>query len=382
MLQSGKPGCSSDEPLGRFNELVKLIHRVQRERGATTAWLASRGLGSVMPGSCGAGSLVVDLRRRTDSVALIAATRLGADTGGMLRKLRDQADSSCGASPRATAQAPALTPPELARTFYSVHNGYSRLIASLLTRALGDVERSVLPDIAMLKEQYGQQRAFISGVAFLPDESLAAMPARAIGMLLKTVERQNELRGSLRHKVARMAPEVRRAVDEALVLPDEISRIVSAMEDEQFDLLMLRDLIQSCGRDAALCGDVGTNACIQRAWQAWTAYIDRLQAIEEVLVTEVVERRATTARRKQRLLASFAAAAAVGALASTLPLLSPHLASSSSTPLADEPADGGGGEGGEGGEGEAEEIDEEKAAMVAMGFDFAAGGFGGSRKEG
>ena len=42
----------------------------------------------------------------------------------------------------------------------------------------------------------------------------------------------------------------------------------------------------------------------------------------------------------------------------------------------------GGGEGGEGGEGEAEEIDEEKAAMVAMGFDFAAGGFGGSRKEG
>eukprot|EP00315_Gephyrocapsa_oceanica_P011694 CAMPEP_0185292584 /NCGR_PEP_ID=MMETSP1363-20130426/6192_1 /TAXON_ID=38817 /ORGANISM="Gephyrocapsa oceanica, Strain RCC1303" /LENGTH=243 /DNA_ID=CAMNT_0027888845 /DNA_START=29 /DNA_END=760 /DNA_ORIENTATION=- len=42
----------------------------------------------------------------------------------------------------------------------------------------------------------------------------------------------------------------------------------------------------------------------------------------------------------------------------------------------------GDGEGDEGGEGEAEEIDEEKAAMVAMGFDFAAGGFGGSRKEG
>jgi hypothetical protein len=79
--------------LGRRSmaDVVTLIHRMQRERGATAAWVARQGNSSpscVLPCQCGTGSLVADLRRRTDR----QVAEVNADIVAELSRVRKSAD--------------------------------------------------------------------------------------------------------------------------------------------------------------------------------------------------------------------------------------------------------------------------------------------------
>ena len=164
---------------------VSLIHRLQRERGATSAvrhglkpcqsclgpgcpahllpacadhtvcllatktcpqWVASGDtlvspqqdrLKPSRPCACGTGSLVADLRRRTDRLAHEGIEK-------ELKLLRDQADRFSG------------EPQECARMLFATLTGYSNLIKTLIDSALET--GSYLKAIAMHKELYGRQR--------------------------------------------------------------------------------------------------------------------------------------------------------------------------------------------------------------------------------
>ena len=160
---------------------LSLVHRLQRERGATAAWVSSSAptLQPVLrPCSCGTGSLVADLRRRTDaSLRRRADAASTADIASRLSKLREEAD---GAGTDVTT---------LARLCFVTLSGFSSLIKSILS-SLKDVP-GLLAATVNLKELFGQQRAFIVGIGSLPADSLAGLPPRAIVLLLALHDEQD-----------------------------------------------------------------------------------------------------------------------------------------------------------------------------------------------
>ena len=79
---------SLEEERAAARRALSLIHHLQRERGATAAYVSGNAdsqLSGLWPCQCGTGSLVADLRRRTDRLA----TR---EIELELRQLRAQAD--------------------------------------------------------------------------------------------------------------------------------------------------------------------------------------------------------------------------------------------------------------------------------------------------
>eukprot|EP00967_Tisochrysis_lutea_P121479 scaffold200269_cov32-Tisochrysis_lutea.AAC.1 len=131
-----KPASAKLAHLGNTHRytLDVLINRLQRERGATCAWLSSRcSSSSVVPGSCGAGSLVADIRQRTNHCILMAQFELDTESRQSLTKVRDQCDRAVGAMRfKDNKQIGGPTPAELARTVCSIFETYSDLIAMLL----------------------------------------------------------------------------------------------------------------------------------------------------------------------------------------------------------------------------------------------------------
>ena len=161
------------------------MHRLQRERGATAARVAGGGSNKdLRPCACGTGSLVADLRRRTDRVA----TSEIASELGTLREAADRAPTC---------------PRECAAICFSMLAGYSKLIGSLLdpARLPG---YGLLIALATLKEYYGQQRAFLVGVGNLPAGALTALPARAMVFILNTNEKLHSTHVQLQEDAARM----------------------------------------------------------------------------------------------------------------------------------------------------------------------------------
>lgn len=162
--------------------LDMLVHRLQCERGATCAWISSRcSASSVMPGSCGARSLVADLRLRTNHCIAMGDFELDAATSQLLSSVREQCDASTVALRfRENRQTAGLTPSELAKTICSVFSTYTRLVAGLLDRVLASEKNLVLRSIELLKEQYGLMRGFMATISFLSDAALASISVRTI----------------------------------------------------------------------------------------------------------------------------------------------------------------------------------------------------------
>ena len=104
---------------------LSTIHRLQRERGATAGFVASGGEYNPVarhPCNCGTGSLVADVRRRTDRIASEAVM----SEVGPLRSSVDSAvnDVSCGCEAG-----------KAAKVFFSIFQGYSSIISGLTAQA-------------------------------------------------------------------------------------------------------------------------------------------------------------------------------------------------------------------------------------------------------
>ena len=148
-------------------QLISLVHRLQRERGATAAWVAGGGGGGVRPCACGTGSLVSDLRRRTDRL-------LTDEVASELRLLRDAADHAL--RDHGLGQSGSEEASVRARTCFSTLSGYSALVKSVSTRAYAGMRHS-LHLTATLKEMYAQQRGFLVGAGALLANALGALPS-------------------------------------------------------------------------------------------------------------------------------------------------------------------------------------------------------------
>ena len=137
---AGRPGCQkmASAFFWGSDKQFDLIHRIQRERGATCAWIASGGA-QCTPCSCGTGSLVADLRRRTDTV-------LGTETLPELDKLRAVADSLFRDD-----RAPATSPSRRSKVFYATHRGYTQLIGGLLNKLFECIPPNALTELTELR---------------------------------------------------------------------------------------------------------------------------------------------------------------------------------------------------------------------------------------
>ena len=145
-----------DEQAGKA--LLQIIHRLQRERGATCAYVASGGKSESLPGSCSTGSLVAHLRGRVDASWLEHDSKL-KEEAEQLRNVRQGVDRAVPAHERDVVS---CTPCQRARVFCSVHTGYCNLIGGLIDRVFAHGRKGGLRGrLARLKELYGQQRAFL-----------------------------------------------------------------------------------------------------------------------------------------------------------------------------------------------------------------------------
>lgn len=262
--------------------LVSLVHRLQRERGATAAFVAgSVFLGKTLrPCGCGTGSLVADLRRRTDRVVT-------DDILSELSGLRSAADVSFAGGG------------ESARLCFSMLSGYSELIKSISTRAFVNLP-SVILLVATLKELYAQQRGFLVGVGGLPAASVVALPPRAFAFILRVHEDLDTAQRRL--TTCQLPPPVRTQLLAAIKMDDE--RMVELVEWLRSDAL---DMPVAALRHRLEHGAMSTEDC----WTSWTSHCDKLQSFEDVLLTQHYE--AAAARAKLRALARNVAAA-VGVL--------------------------------------------------------------------
>lgn len=226
---------------------MSLVQRLQRERGATAAWVAGSNtvnLQVFLPCQCGTGSLVADLRRRTDKVA-------PGDLEPELRTLRKLADR-VGSNPS-----------ECARAFCSTLTGYSKLIKDVSGRAFDKMTPMVLT-VAKIKEYFAQQRGFIAGVGCLPDAALAALPPRMLVFFLQVQEELSLATLQAVHMArangGKVDLEARLAVEDAAM--DELS---CWLRSDEFTLAALRARLQS--------GPIST----EFVWTSWSAHIDKLQ---------------------------------------------------------------------------------------------------------
>ena len=274
---------------------IALVHRLQRERGATCAWVAGSGTltnrGMRLPLQCGSGSLVADLRRRTDRYA---HERIGA---GLARV-------------RAIADQYGIDPGQSASTFYSTFNGYSEMIEEVSKEAFKGAG-FMLKEVAKLKELYAQQRGFLLGSGSLEARSLAALPPRAVVYFVQLQEQLLMTLGVVRLAASRKgtAPEARERLEQAIMVDDErMVELSSWLRTDEFNLDALRTRFEQSG------SSLSCEAC----WIVWTAHIDKLQTLENELVKEHFEVIARWDRIRSAATTALVAAVVMTILMSTL----------------------------------------------------------------
>ena len=142
-----------------------LIHRIQRERGATCAYIASGGKSESLPCSCGTGSLVAHLRGRVDASegwgghdSRLLPSYFLEEGAEQLRRVRQGVDRAVHAQEDNVVS---CTPCHRARVFCIVYSGYCDLIGGLIDRVFAHGKGRLRGRLARLKELYGQQRAFL-----------------------------------------------------------------------------------------------------------------------------------------------------------------------------------------------------------------------------
>ena len=237
-----------------------------------------------------------DLRRRTDRL-------LTDEVASELRLLRDAADHAL--RDHGLGQSGSEEASVRARTCFSTLSGYSALVKSVSTRAYAGMRHS-LHLTATLKEMYAQQRGFLVGVGALPANALGALPPRALIGTLQLWEELQRTHFELAEEAKRAHPPLRAQLEAAIAVDDEKMKELSVwLRSDDFDLAKLRIRLEPSG-------PIPSEAC----WLAWTAHIDKLQAVEHSLLREHYE---SVAARAQ--LRSVAAHTIVVGGALLLPLL-------------------------------------------------------------
>jgi hypothetical protein len=140
-LSQARDDASAAEMYESWNSAAALVHRIQRERGATCAWVASRiakpSLNIVQMNHSNA--LVIDFRKRTNACIAAGLHRMSPAASAKLREVRELADPAGSARSDSSSGMPARGQ---ARTFCLVFSKYTELVSELLGEGL-------------LKKEYG-----------------------------------------------------------------------------------------------------------------------------------------------------------------------------------------------------------------------------------
>ena len=245
--------------------MLSLVHRLQRERGATAAWLAGGGAALLQRGPCaiGTGSLVADFRRRTNRLVPAASKAFGSDSiASELQTLREAADGPISAGAQKI---------DSAHLTFATLSNYSRLVARLLAKALGGAP--TLLRVARLKELYAQQRGFLVGLGGISSSVLSSIPPRAIVTILDIIEQQQEICPMITEGTQHLDARLRLRVAASITLDDtSMADLCTWLRSGSFDMATLHERLQQ--------GPMTIDVC----WLLWTAHIDKLQALEDLLL--------------------------------------------------------------------------------------------------
>lgn len=265
-----------------WNSAARLVHRVQRERGATCVWVACRGppAQASLPHVVSATLLVLDVRKQTNASVAAGMCRLSPSNAARLDAARTLADSADAAGDGAPSRAS-----DLAKRLSLVFTLYTELIQDLL-RAVCTEKIDPQSRLECLREQYGKQRALLTSLCHMSEECVSWCPLRVARVLPETVQRQHEIVTSVREAVRHLPPSVRGAVDAALQPPRLLADLYGWMDHNDFELQTLHRMLQSPLRD-----DIGPPSPASAAhnaqvlWDCLTAHIDGLLSAGATLRT-------------------------------------------------------------------------------------------------
>jgi hypothetical protein len=135
--QQARADAETAEMFESWNSAAGLVHRIQRERGATCSWVATSGSTLMEPSALktlNSHSLVLDLRKRTNACIAAGQHKITPAAADKLREVRELADLAGSIrSESSLASRPAL---DLARRFCLVFNKYTELIADMLSEVV------------------------------------------------------------------------------------------------------------------------------------------------------------------------------------------------------------------------------------------------------
>ena len=282
---------------------AKLVHRLQRERGATCAWVAGSGAAPF-------DTLIVEQRARLDEIRIAKHLQdellgIRTDAGEFVKR----------------ALAGQISEGSDATTFWSIFARYNKLIKVVLQSAASAVALSdpdapamverhssnsdsaerLFDSFMRLKEATGVERAFLCGVLSLPPAALPHLPSRAfaefvMGMQHQEFHQERVCEGSppsllkrIRQGVAYAQPpssthRPQPTITSPRTDPATIStapgryapelKAIQAKLSAEFDVLHLRESLTAT-----------------HCWELFTVYIDQLEGLERLLYTEHKEQR-------------------------------------------------------------------------------------------
>lgn len=232
-------------------QLSKLLHHVQRERGASCAWASS--------GFSNGYFQIPEFRMATDA----------ADgTGIVSERIQSVRDTVDGVVVRDATQ------------FYAVFQQFCSLCEDMLCEQeamfgsgpSSSPESATLCTFSRLKESVGRQRAFLCGALALPEKVLHTFSTRAFADLVVCVHQQKAYVQSLEENTPAALLE---AVRPAFAKPDELAAVQKKLESD-FDVAAVRQLLT-----------------VERCWEVHTEHMEMLRKIELQLHVAAVRSFAT-----------------------------------------------------------------------------------------
>ena len=243
---------------------AQIVHSIQRERGVTCGYVASRG-GPF-------DHLLATQRARSNELVMASERR------EQLAAIRQEAD--------AFVASPNLSPAEVARAFHTIFSRFNALLKSMIEEPAAEAVRNaaeqasqvaddakpraalaralslVFESFQWLKEATGVERAFLCGVLALPAEALAHLPSRAFAELVIGLQQQQFHTRTL---IQTSPPRLLQLIQSGCEYSPELLRIQSRLLSD-FDVSALR-----------LC--LSATHC----WQLFTEHIDKLDQLQTVL---------------------------------------------------------------------------------------------------
>jgi hypothetical protein len=118
-----------------WNSTSALVHRLQRERGATCSWVAARAAATSVSITKAAETkhVMADFRKRTNAcMAALPDCPCDCDLSIKLQVVREQADANIGSARSDDSLASSKPPVEQARRFSTIFTAYTLIIQGLL----------------------------------------------------------------------------------------------------------------------------------------------------------------------------------------------------------------------------------------------------------